>query len=289
MNICIASGKGGTGKTTLAVNLALALGDRAELLDCDVEEPNAHILLQPQMERNKVVNTPIPLVDLDKCTFCGECARICRFSAIVVVAKKVLLFPELCHSCGGCLAICPSGAISEQDRELGQLNWGLASGEIRLLNGKLRVGETMVPPLIKQVRKEADPEKITIIDAPPGTSCPVIAAMRGVDYVVLVTEPTPFGLHDLKLAIAAVKLLQIPCGLVINRADIGTDEVYTYAQQEGLPVRLTIPFERRIAELYSRGIPLVKELPEWQEKFVHLFNEIEHLVGQTSKEKLCMK
>ncbi len=289
MNICIASGKGGTGKTTLAVNLALALGDRAELLDCDVEEPNAHILLQPQMERNKVVNTPIPLVDLDKCTFCGECARICRFSAIVVVAKKVLLFPELCHSCGGCLAICPSGAISEQDRELGQLNWGLASGEIRLLNGKLRVGETMVPPLIKQVRKEADPEKITIIDAPPGTSCPVIAAMRGVDYVVLVTEPTPFGLHDLKLAIAAVKLLQIPCGLVINRADIGTDEVYTYAQQEGLPVLLTIPFERRIAELYSRGIPLVKELPEWQEKFVHLFNEIEHLVGQTSKEKLCMK
>ena len=147
----------------------------------------------------------------------------------------------------------------------------------------------MVPPLIKQVRKEADPEKITIIDAPPGTSCPVIAAMRGVDYVVLVTEPTPFGLHDLKLAIAAVKLLQIPCGLVINRADIGTDEVYTYAQQEGLPVLLTIPFERRIAELYSRGIPLVKELPEWQEKFVHLFNEIEHLVGQTSKEKLCMK
>ena len=289
MNICIASGKGGTGKTTLAVNLALALGDRAELLDCDVEEPNAHILLQPQMERNKVVNTPIPLVDLDKCTFCGECARICRFSAIVVVAKKVLLFPELCHSCGGCLAICPSGAISEQDRELGQLNWGLASGEIRLLNGKLRVGETMVPPLIKQVRKEAAPEAIIIIDAPPGTSCPVIAAMRGVDYVVLVTEPTPFGLHDLKLAIAAVKLLQIPCGLVINRADIGTDEVYTYAQQEGLPVLLTIPFERRIAELYSRGIPLVKELPEWQEKFVHLFNEIEHLVGQTSKEKLCMK
>ena len=289
MNICIASGKGGTGKTTVAVNLALALGDRAELLDCDVEEPNAHILLQPQMERNKVVNTPIPLVDLDKCTFCGECARNCRFSAIVVVAKKVLLFPELCHSCGGCLAICPSGAISEQDRELGQLNWGLASGEIRLLNGKLRVGETMVPPLIKQVRKEADPEKITIIDAPPGTSCPVIAAMRGVDYVVLVTEPTPFGLHDLKLAIAAVKLLQIPCGLVINRADIGTDEVYTYAQQEGLPVLLSIPFERRIAELYSRGIPLVKELPEWQGKFAHLFNEIEQLVRQATKEKACMK
>ena len=209
--------------------------------------------------------------------------------SIVVVAKKVLLFPELCHSCGGCLAICPSGAISEQDRELGQLNWGLASGEIRLLNGKLRVGETMVPPLIKQVRKEADPEKITIIDAPPGTSCPVIAAMRGVDYVVLVTEPTPFGLHDLKLAVEAVKLLQIPCGLVINRADIGTDEVYAYAQQEGLPVLLSIPFERRIAELYSLGIPLVAELPEWQSKFAQLFKEIEHLSRQATEEKPCMK
>ena len=292
MNLCIASGKGGTGKTTIAVNLALALGGRAELLDCDVEEPNVHIFLRPEIEQKRVITTPIPQVDLSLCTYCGKCAQICRFSAIAVVAKKVLLFEDLCHSCGGCTLVCPTKAISETTRELGVLNSGRRD-DIRFLSGRLRVGETMAPPLIRQVRAEADVdvEKITIIDAPPGTSCPVIAAVSGTDFVVLVTEPTPFGLHDLKLAVEAVRLLGIPCGLVINRADIGDRAVYDYAQEQGLPILLSIPFERRIAELYSEGKTLVESLSEWRPAFIQLYEDIAALVqGQKQqKETACAK
>ena len=273
MNLCIASGKGGTGKTTIAVNLALALGGRAELLDCDVEEPNAHIFLRPEIEQKRVITTPIPQVDLSLCTYCGKCAQICRFSAIAVVAKKVLLFEDLCHSCGGCTLVCPTKAISETTRELGVLNSGRRD-DIRFLSGRLRVGETMAPPLIRQVRAEADVdvEKITIIDAPPGTSCPVIAAVSGTDFVVLVTEP-------------------IPCGLVINRADIGDRAVYDYAQEQGLPILLSIPFERRIAELYSEGKTLVESLSEWRPAFIQLYEDIAALVqGQKQqKETACAK
>ena len=277
MIISIASGKGGTGKTTVATNLALVLGDRVELLDCDVEEPNAHLFLKPQIDRTEQVDTPIPLVDEAKCTFCRKCAEICRFNAIAVVGRKVLVFPELCHSCGGCVAVCPEGAITEIGRELGTVNYGHRNG-IKFINGRLRVGESMSPPLIKRVRVARDPERITLIDAPPGTSCPVIAAMNGADFILMVTEPTPFGLHDLKLAVEAVRLLGIPCGLVVNRADIGDDKVFAYAREEGLPVLLTIPFERGIAEAYSRGETIIEALPQWRAKFLQLFADIEALV-----------
>ena len=277
MIISIASGKGGTGKTTVATNLALVLGDRVELLDCDVEEPNAHLFLKPQIDRTEQVDTPIPLVDEAKCTFCRKCAEICRFNAIAVVGRKVLVFPELCHSCGGCVAVCPEGAITEIGRELGTVNYGHRNG-IRFINGRLRVGEAMSPPLIKRVRAARDPERITLIDAPPGTSCPVIAAMNGADFILMVTEPTPFGLHDLKLAVEAVRLLGIPCGLVVNRADIGDDKVFAYAREEGLPVLLTIPFERGIAEAYSRGETIIEALPQWRAKFLQLFADIEALI-----------
>ena len=277
MIISIASGKGGTGKTTVATNLALVLGDRVELLDCDVEEPNAHLFLKPQIDRTEQVDTPIPLVDEAKCTFCRKCAQICRFNAIAVVGRKVLVFPELCHSCGGCVAVCPEGAITEIGRELGTVNYGHRNG-IKFINGRLRVGESMSPPLIKRVRVARDPERITLIDAPPGTSCPVIAAMNGADFILMVTEPTPFGLHDLKLAVEAVRLLGIPCGLVVNRADIGDDKVFAYAREEGLPVLLTIPFERGIAEAYSRGETIIEALPQWRAKFLQLFADIEALV-----------
>ena len=277
MIISIASGKGGTGKTTVATNLALVLGDRVELLDCDVEEPNAHLFLKPQIDRTEQVDTPIPLVDEAKCTFCRKCAEICRFNAIAVVGRKVLVFPELCHSCGGCVAVCPEGAITEIGRELGTVNSGHRNG-FKFINGRLRVGEAMSPPLIKRVRAARDPERITLIDAPPGTSCPVIAAMNGADFILMVTEPTPFGLHDLKLAVEAVRLLGIPCGLVVNRADIGDDKVFAYAREEGLPVLLTIPFERGIAEAYSRGETIIEALPQWRAKFLQLFADIEALI-----------
>ena len=277
MIISIASGKGGTGKTTVATNLALVLGDRVELLDCDVEEPNAHLFLKPQIDRTEQVDTPIPLVDEAKCTFCRKCAEICRFNAIAVVGRKVLVFPELCHSCGGCVAVCPEGAITEIGRELGTVNYGHRNG-FKFINGRLRVGEAMSPPLIKRVRAARDPERITLIDAPPGTSCPVIAAMNGADFILMVTEPTPFGLHDLKLAVEAVRLLGIPCGLVVNRADIGDDKVFAYAREEGLPVLLTIPFERGIAEAYSRGETIIEAFPQWRAKFLQLFADIEALI-----------
>ena len=288
MIISVASGKGGTGKTTVAVNMALALGNGVELLDCDVEEPNAHLFLKPVIERSERVEVPVPLVDLEKCTFCRKCSTLCRFKALAVVRSKVLVFAELCHGCGGCQAICPEGAISETGRHLGTVNFGARDG-IGFINGQLRVGEAMTPPLIKRVRAAANPNLITLIDAPPGTSCPVIAAMNGADFVLLVTEPTPFGLHDLKLAVEAVKLLGIPSGLVVNRADIGNQEVFAYAEAEGLPLLLSIPFDRRIAEAYSRGKNIVEEFPEWRQQFRELFRKIETIVQNKNGALPCAK
>ncbi len=288
MIISVASGKGGTGKTTISVNMALALGAGVEVLDCDVEEPNAHLFLKPVIERSERVEVPVPLVDLGKCTFCRKCSDICRFNALAVVGKKVLVFQELCHSCGGCMVVCPEGAISETGRELGILNFG-ARGGIRFINGQLRVGEAMSPPLIKRVRAESNPQLITIIDAPPGTSCPVIAAMNGADFILMVTEPTPFGLHDLKLAVEAVRLLGIPCGLVVNRADIGDRKVFDYAESEKLPVLLTIPFDRHIAEVYSQGKNIVEEFPEWRELFSDLFRKIEEIINDKGEAVSCAK
>jgi len=278
MIISIASGKGGTGKTTVATNLALSVGSGVQLLDCDVEEPNAHLFLNPVFDQTETVTTPVPEVDLDKCTFCGKCSEICQFKAIVVVGETVLPFEELCHSCGGCMEVCPEDAITENGRELGILQKGHRNG-IEFGHGKLRVGEAMSPPLIKEVLSFADPAKLTIVDAPPGTSCPVIESMKNADFVLLVTEPTPFGLYDLKLAVGAVNILNIPCGLVINRSDLGDDKVKTYARQEQLPVLMEIPYDRRIAEVYSRGDMIVEVMPEWKERFLELYEKIKHLLN----------
>ncbi len=278
MIISVASGKGGTGKTTVAVNLAKALGDNVQLLDCDVEEPNAHLFLNPIFSHTETIFTPVPDVDKAKCTYCGKCGEVCRYKAIVVVNDIVMTFPELCHSCGGCVRGCPEGAITEVGRELGIVQKGRSNG-IEFVHGKLRVGEAMSPPLIREVRSFTEPGKLTIIDAPPGTSCPVIASMKGADFVLLVTEPTPFGLHDLELAVGAVKMLGIPCGLVINRADMGDDRVHLYARKENVPILMEIPFDRRIAETYSRGELIVDAIPEWKEKFIKLYEDIRTLVN----------
>ena len=278
MRITIASGKGGTGKTTVAVNLAAAMSSPVQLLDCDVEAPNAHLFLKPSLTTSRAVYTPVPQIDEEKCTYCKKCARICRYRAITVFDETILTFPELCHSCGGCAAVCPEGAVREIGRELGCIETGHCNG-IAFAHGRLRVGEAMAPPLIRKVRALADPDKHTLIDAPPGTSCPVIAAMQGVDFVLLVTEPTPFGLHDLQLAVGAVRLLGIPHGLVINRGDLGDFKVADYARREGIPILLKLPFERRLAEAYSLGIPIIEALPQWQVKFEDLFHRIEALVA----------
>ncbi len=284
MIISIASGKGGTGKTTVATNLAVSVSGPVQLLDCDVEEPNAHLFLRPTIEETKTITTPVPEIDLEKCNQCKKCMEICRFKAIAVIGDTVLTFPELCHGCGGCLAVCPEGAITEKGRDLGVLEVGAMNG-VSFIHGRLRVGEAMSPPLIRAVRECSRAGGLTLIDAPPGTSCPVIAAMKDTDFVLLVTEPTPFGLHDLKLAVEAVKILDIPMGLVINRADIGDDAVRAYAQAEGLPILMEIPFDRQIAESYSRGEMFTLAMPEWKDRFRALAENIQTLAEKGAGEK----
>lgn len=276
MIISIASGKGGTGKTTVATNMAVSLGGDVQLLDCDVEEPNAHLFIHPVINEVKTITTPVPEVDMEKCNLCGKCGEICQFKAIVIIGETVLPFPEMCHSCGGCMEVCPEKAITETGRELGIIERGSRNG-LEFVHGKLRVGEAMSPPLIRKVREYARPDALTIIDAPPGTSCPVITSMKGTDFVLLVTEPTPFGLHDLKLAVGAVNILDIPCGLVINRSDMGDDKVKIYAEKENLPILMEIPFDRKIAEAYSRGEMIVDVMPEWKDKFLKLHHQIEEM------------
>ena len=278
MIISIASGKGGTGKTTVATNLAISLGENVQLLDCDVEEPNAHLFMNPVFEKTEIVTTPVPQVDDKKCTLCGKCGEICQFKAILVISDSVMIFPELCHSCGGCMAVCPDDAITETGRELGIVQQGHSNG-VAFAHGRSRVGEAMSPPLIKEVRSLSYPEKRVIIDAPPGTSCPVIAAMKDTDFVLLVTEPTPFGLHDLKLAVGAVDVLNLPRGLVINRSDMGDDKVWEYAKTVDLPILMEIPFDRKIAEAYSRGDALVDAIPRMKADFLELYRRIEEIAG----------
>ena len=284
MIISIASGKGGTGKTTISTNLALSIDQEVQLLDCDVEEPNSHLFINPVIDKKEQVIAPVPKIDLEKCTFCKKCMDICRYGAIAVLKKDVLTFENLCHSCGGCFEVCPENAVIEKERSLGEIEHGTARG-ISFIHGRLEVGQVMAPPIIKKVRSYTDPNRVTIIDAPPGTSCPVIAAMNNADFILLVTEPTPFGLHDLKLAVETVRILDLPHGLVINRAGLGNDDVKHYAQKEHLPILMEIPFDKKIARIYSKGQMVVDKLPEYKVKFQDLFRKIEQLVEKGGQNK----
>jgi len=270
MIIAVASGKGGTGKTTVSVNLARTVGHGVQLLDCDVEEPNAHLFLRGSESGSDIINIPIPEVDESLCDACGECGRFCRYHAIVSFGTFPLVFPEMCHSCGGCALVCPQGAIHETGRRIGVVETRESDG-VTLIQGRLDIGVAMAPPLIRAVKARMKNKGTTVIlDAPPGTSCPVIATLRGSDFVLLVTEPTPFGLHDLRLAVDMVRELAIPFGVVVNRMGVGDDRVHQFCRVEEIPILLELPDDRRIAEAYSRGELVVDALPEYSSHFATL-------------------
>lgn len=294
MIVTVASGKGGTGKTTIAANLALSLADRHPLLvDCDVEEPNAALFLKPAFEQREEVGILIPEVDFDKCTYCGRCAEVCQYHAIAVIAKgrstaaPVLVFPELCHGCGSCTLNCPEKAIHEVLNVMGTMERGLA-GPVEFAQGTLNVGQAMAVPIIRQLKRWVIPpersNRPVLLDAPPGTSCPVVESMRGADFVLLVTEPTPFGLHDLRLAVEVAREVRasgrmtLPVGVVVNRDGVGDKGVDEYCAAEDIPILMRIPLDRRIAEAYSEGVPMVETLPEYKARFRELYQRIEREV-----------
>jgi len=276
MKITIASGKGGTGKTTVATNLAYLASQKdlkVSYLDCDVEEPNGGLFLKPQIILRKPVGSLIPKVDMAKCTLCGRCESVCQFNAIVCLGNQVHVYPEMCHSCGGCSLACRDGAITEVFRETGILEIGKA-GNIRFISGVMNIGEVLSPPIIREVKKAAPESDLEIRDAPPGTSCPVVESIRGSDFVVLVTEPTPFGLHDLVIAVEMVKVLGLPFGVVINRSGLEDIGIRSFCQGNQIKILGVIPEDRRIAESYSCGSLICEALPYYQSIFSRLLYEI---------------
>lgn len=272
MILAVASGKGGTGKTTISANLAKVIGSGVQLLDCDVEEPNAHLFLKGSIVEQEIIGIPVPEVNTSLCDGCGDCSKFCVYHAIACPGATALVFPNLCHGCGGCARVCPSGAIHEVDYRIGVIET-IETGQIMLTMGRLDIGIAMAPPLIRAVKRRVRADLDVILDAPPGTSCPVITTIQGAEAVLLVTEPTPFGLHDLKLAVEMIRALALPCGVVINRVGIGDDRVKVYCRQEAIPILAEIPNDRRIAEAYSRGELLIDALPEYHELFQNLVDK----------------
>ncbi len=282
MRISIASGKGGTGKTLVATSLVLSLMDQprpVQLLDCDVEEPNAHIFFKMEQTSSQKVFLPIPKVDYDQCQYCGKCVEVCQFNAIALMKRTLVIFPDVCHSCGGCWHLCPTEALQPTPREVGAVAISQADS-FTLVSGILKLGTHISPPVIKAVRAKEDPDSIVIIDGPPGSSCPVMTTVDGTDYCILVTEPTPFGLNDLALAVEMLQVLGVACGVVINRDVPGNDIIDRYCEDKGLPILLRIPLQTEIARAYAKGITLVESDPHWKTKFLELYQRVAREVAQ---------
>jgi len=276
MKLAVASGKGGTGKTTISLALAEYLagkGRTVSICDCDVEEPNINLFLKADISNVEKFNMLIPLVDEEKCNGCGKCQDICEFSAIVLVNDKPLVFPDMCHSCGGCMLACPEGAITEIKKNIGILETG-EKKNLKYIGGKLNVGEPMAPPLIKAVKKDIERSENIIIDSPPGTSCPVIESVKDSDYVLLVTEPTPFGLNDLKIAVEMVRAIGIPFGVLINRSDVGDDGVVDFCKKENVNIIGKIPNSRQLAEKYSQGDFMIYFVDKFDKEIEKVISEI---------------
>jgi len=279
--IAVASGKGGTGKTTVSTNLALYLAreDKITLMDLDVEEPNDRIFLHPDKVIEESVNKIIPVIDYEKCTFCGKCAEWCEFNSLAVLANEVLVFPELCHSCGVCMYFCPEGAISNSDYQLGVISKS-SLPNIDFFEGRLNIGEIASPEVIKEVKAYIKPEQTTLLDAPPGTSCSVVETIKGIDFCILVTEPTHFGLSDLKIMVSILQQKNIPGGIIINQYEKSQPLIDDYARENNIPVLARIPFDKKIAAFYSEGIPFLDHLPEYTDIFAGIIPQIEELTAK---------
>ena len=276
MNIAVASGKGGTGKTLVATSLAISLHSESAstaLIDCDVEAPNDHLFLNPTYDESMQVTIAVPSIDAERCTHCGECARVCNFHAIAVAPKTVLVFDELCHGCGACSLICPEDAITERPHSVGTISRGQARG-MPFAAGELQIGEPLAVPIIHQLTAELPEADYVILDSPPGNACSLVAALRRVDFALLVTEPTPFGLHDLRAAVSVARTLGVPAGLIVNRDGVSYPDLDAYCEEANLPILMRIPFDRRIAEGYAAGQLLVDTMPEYREQFVALARRI---------------
>ena len=287
MKIAVASGKGGTGKTTVAVNCAMLMSQNGldvAYADCDVEEPNGHIFLKPAITGSTAATLLYPVVDENLCTGCGKCQEICCFNAIVVLDRSPMVFADICHACGGCAYVCPVGAITESERVTGTIETG-KSGDLPFIQGTLDIGQVMSPPLIRDVKRAIPPADFTFIDCPPGTSCPVITALDDTDFVLLVTEPTPFGLHDLKLAVDAVTSLGLPSGVVINRHNFGSAKTEAFLRSKGIPVVGRIPDDLKIARTYSEGKLIIDDLPEYREVFSRIVTEIKKRDGSAFSQR----
>jgi len=278
--VAVASGKGGTGKTTVAVSLVLALEGlpgQIEFVDCDVEEPDAALFLKPAIDTVSEVTVPVPSIDSERCTSCGKCVELCQYNALALISGKVLIFENLCHSCGGCTYICPAGAISEEPRRVGAIEHG-SVGSVGFMSGRLDVGEPRAVPIIRKLKSMLNPQAVTILDSPPGTACTVVETVRDCDFCLLVTEPTPFGLYDLDLMVQVLEVLDVPSGVIVNRDDGSTSMIDDYASRKGIPVLMRIPLAREIAESLSRGIPLVAAHKSFKREFLSLAARVEGLV-----------
>lgn len=293
MLVAVASGKGGTGKTTVAVNLAVSAaleGHQVQLLDCDVEEPNCHIFLSPQICRSEPCQVLVPKVHEDGCSKCGLCAKVCSYHAIFAGPQKTLVFPELCHSCGACSYLCPKKCIEEVPRSVGVLEEGKAvirGKELEFVHGVLNPGEVAASTVVKRVRKKASSDRFVIIDSPPGTSCTMVQSVRGADLCILVTEPTPFGLHDLKLAYETVSQMGVPVAVVVNRCDIGDDRVDRFCESHQIPLVMRIPMDKGLAKLYAEGRILVTSSKFYEDMFGALNSRILDLLSPVRKSSSC--